>query len=137
MIKKHDGYSRKEAETTFGTLTIEVKTWNHRHCNVIVRTPSLLSQFEHSIQTAVRRRIHRGQAQVNIELSENDTDSSSHLTFNLALAKQYHQGLTESEMNFSYRMRFRWLRWHGFQEFSHWASRPLMNNQLGIMSNHF
>lgn len=89
------GYSRKEGCTTFGTLTIEVKTWNHRHSNVSVRIPPLLSQFEHPIRTAVRNRIHRGQAQVNIELSENDTESGSHLKFNLALAKQYHQGLAE------------------------------------------
>jgi uncharacterized protein (TIGR00255 family) len=95
MIKSMTGYSRKEAETTFGTLTIEVKTWNHRHCNVSARIPPLLSQFEHVVQTTVRNRIHRGQAQVKIELSDNDTDSSSHLTFNLALAKQYHQALTE------------------------------------------
>ena len=95
MIKSMTGYSRKEGHTTFGTLTIEVKTWNHRHSNVSVRIPPLLSQFEHPIRTAVRNRIHRGQAQVNIELSENDTDSASHLKFNLALARQYYQGLAE------------------------------------------
>ncbi len=95
MIKSMTGYSRKEANTTFGALTIEVKTWNHRHSNVSVRIPPLLSQFEHPIRTTVRSRIHRGQAQVTIELSENDTQSGSHLKFNLALARQYHQGLAE------------------------------------------
>ena len=95
MIKSMTGYSRKEGHTAFGTLTIEAKTWNHRHSNVSVRIPPLLSQFEHPIRTAVRNRIYRGQAQVNLELSESDAESSSHLRFNLALAKQYHQGLTE------------------------------------------
>ena len=95
MIKSMTGYSRKEGPTNFGTLTIEVKTWNHRHSNVSVRIPPLLSQFEHSIRTVVRNRIHRGHAQVNIEHSENGTDSGSHLKLNLALAKQYHQGLAE------------------------------------------
>ena len=93
MIKSMTGFSRKEANTTFGALTIEVKTWNHRHSNVSVRIPPLLSQFEHPIRTTVRSRIHRGQAQVTIDLSENDT--RFHLKFNLALARQYHQGLAE------------------------------------------
>ena len=95
MIKSMTGYSRKEANTTFGALTIEAKTWNHRHSNVSVRIPPLLSQFEHPIRTTVRSRIHRGHAQVTIELSEIDTESGSHLKFNLALARQYHQGLVE------------------------------------------
>ena len=95
MIKSMTAYSRKEGYTSFGTLTIEVKTWNHRHSNVSVRLPPLLSQFDHPIRTAVRNRIHRGQAQVSIELSKNDSDTGSHLKFNLALARQYHQGLAE------------------------------------------
>ena len=73
MIKSMTGYSRKEANTTFGALTIEAKTWNHRHSNVSVRIPPLLSQFEHPIRTTVRSRIHRGHAQVTIEHSEIDT----------------------------------------------------------------
>lgn len=95
MIKSMTGYSRKEGYTAFGTLTIEVKTWNHRHSNVSIRIPPPLSQLEHPIRTAVRNRIQRGHAQVSIELSENDTNSGSLLKFNLPLAREYHQGLAE------------------------------------------
>ena len=95
MIKSMTGYSRQEAKTSLGALTVEVKTRNHRHCNVSVHIPPLLSRFEHPIRTAVQNRIRRGHAHVNIGLSESDAESSSHLRFNLALAKQYHQGLTE------------------------------------------
>ena len=95
MIKSMTGYSRQNAEISLGALTIEVKTRNHRHCNVSVGIPPLLSQFEHPIKTAVRNHIHRGHAHVNIELSESEAESGSRLRFNLALAKQYHQGLVE------------------------------------------
>ena len=95
MIKSMTGYSRQEAETSLGALTIELKTWNHRHSNVTVRLPSLLSRFEHRILSVVRSRVHRGQAQVTVELVENGIDSNSRLALDLALAKQYHAGLAE------------------------------------------
>ena len=77
MIKSMTGYSRQNAEISLGALTIEVKTRNHRHCNVSVGLPPLLSQFEHPIKTAVRNHIHRGHAHVNIELSESEAESGS------------------------------------------------------------
>ena len=88
------GYSRHDSETALGRLTIELKAWNHRHSNITVRLPSLLSQFEHRILSAVRHHVHRGQAQVGVELSENDSSLSTHLSLNVALAKEYHAGLT-------------------------------------------
>ena len=89
MIKSMTGYSRQEAEIPLGVLTIELKAWNHRHSNVAVRLPPLLSRFEHRILSTVRSRVHRGQAQVTVELVANGTDSNSRLALDLALAKQY------------------------------------------------
>lgn len=93
MIKSMTGYSRRETEATFGKLVIEIKSWNHRYCNVTVRTPDLLSRFEHRIQNAIRNRIPRGQIQVSVELVANASTSNQLPVLDFALAKQYYQEL--------------------------------------------
>ena len=50
MIRSMTGYSRHKAETPFGQLIIEIKSWNARYCKVTVRTPEFLSRFDHQIQ---------------------------------------------------------------------------------------
>ncbi|MDE0186595.1 MAG: YicC family protein [Candidatus Poribacteria bacterium] len=95
MIKSMTGYSRFSSETRFGALTIELKAWNHRYCNVTVRSPNSLSQFEHRIQNLIKRRVTRGQIQVSIELLEIGSSSAGSLVLDLALAKQYHQKLVQ------------------------------------------
>ena len=87
------GYSRCTAETPFGLLIIELKAWNHRYCNVTVRLPDLLSQFEHRVQNLIRNRVPRGQIQASIELVSSASDSNYHLLLDLPLATQYHQEL--------------------------------------------
>ena len=93
MIKSMTGYSRYSSETRFGALTIELKAWNHRYCNVTVRTPNSLSQFEHRIQNLIRHRVSRGQVQVSIELAAITSSSADNLVLNLALAQRYYQKL--------------------------------------------
>jgi uncharacterized protein (TIGR00255 family) len=94
-IKSMTGYARQESETELGGLVIELKAWNHRYCNVTVRLPTLLSRFEHRIQSLIRNRVARGQVQATIELTSNASDTSQQLVFDLALAKQYHAALTQ------------------------------------------
>ena len=93
MIKSMTGYSRYSSETRFGALTIELKAWNHRYCNVTVRTPNSLAQFEHRIQNLIRHRVSRGQIQVSIELVKIASSSADSLVLDLALAKRYYQKL--------------------------------------------
>lgn len=89
------GYSRHEAETTFGDLVIEIKSWNHRYCNVTVRAPELLSRFEHQIQSAIRNRVTRGQIQASIELTTDTATSNQRPILDFGLAEQYHQALSQ------------------------------------------
>lgn len=93
MIISMTGYSRYSSETRFGALTIELKAWNHRYCNVTVRSPNSLSQFEHRIQNLIKQQVSRGQIQVSIELVKISSSSAGSLILDLALAKQYYQKL--------------------------------------------
>lgn len=91
MIKSMTGYSRFSSETRIGALTVELKAWNHRYCNVTVRTPNSLSQFEHRIQNLVKRQVSRGKIQVSIALAAITSSSADNLVLNAALAKRYCQ----------------------------------------------
>ncbi len=93
MIRSMTGYSRHRAETAFGQLVIELKSWNHRYCNVTVRTSELLSRFENRIQSAIRNRIPRGQIQATVELGKDASTATQLPVADFALAKQYHQEL--------------------------------------------
>ena len=103
MIKSMTGYSRYSSETRFGALTIELKAWNHRYCNVTVRSPNSLSQFEHRIQNLIKHQVSRGQIQVSIELVKTSSSSDGSLILDLALAKQYYQKLVrlQNELDLS------------------------------------
>ena len=93
MIKSMTGYSRHKAETAFGQLTIEIKSWNARYCKVTVRTPEFLSRFDHQIHNAVRNRVSRGQIQATVEWAENASGSNQLPALDFKLAEQYHQEL--------------------------------------------
>ena len=98
MIKSMTGYSRCSSETRIGALTIELKAWNHRYCNVTVRTPNSLSQFEHRIQSLIRNRVSRGQIQVSVELVKITSSSDDSVVLDLEMAKQYHQKLVRLQI---------------------------------------
>ena len=93
MIRSMTGYSRHRAETPFGQLVIEIKSWNARYCKVTVRTPEFLSRFDHQIHSAVRNRVSRGQIQATVEWTEDASASNQLPILDFKLAEEYHQVL--------------------------------------------
>ena len=94
-MKSMTGYSRQEAETGLGKLTVEIKSWNHRYCNVLVKLPESLSRFETQIQATVRDQIARGQIQVAVALDAATASLAQTPKLNLTLAKAYYQTLRQ------------------------------------------
>ena len=95
MVRSMTGYSQRKAETPFGQLIIEIKSWNARYCKVTVRTPEFLSRFDHHINSAIRNRVSRGQVQVTVEWTEDASASNQLPVLNFKLAEQYHQSLVK------------------------------------------
>lgn len=95
MIRSMTGYSRHRAETPFGQLVIEIKSWNARYCKVTVRTPEFLSRFDHQIHSAVRNRVSRGQIQATVEWTEDASASNQLPILDFKLAEEYHQVLVK------------------------------------------
>lgn len=69
MIRSMTGFGEAELETAGGTLSVQVRTVNHRHFNVHFRAPEALERWESEITTILRERIARGHVRYRLDVS--------------------------------------------------------------------
>ena len=50
MIRSMTGYGRYEAENEESRLVVEIKSVNHRYCDISIRLPKNLNPFENIIR---------------------------------------------------------------------------------------
>ncbi|GAB6929736.1 YicC family protein [Paenibacillus sp. JCM 10914] len=68
------GYGQSAVDFQGYSLSFEVKSVNHRHCEVVFRMPREWACFEDSLRKAVQKRIGRGRVDVYIN-KENNSES--------------------------------------------------------------
>jgi uncharacterized protein (TIGR00255 family) len=68
------GYGRSTGETGFGRITVEVRSLNHRHLDVMVRTPRSMMHLDPEIRNMVRKRVSRGKVEVFLVLEDRPLD---------------------------------------------------------------
>ena len=68
------GYGRSTGETDFGRITVEVRSLNHRHLDVMVRTPRSLMHLDPEIRNMARKRVSRGKVEVFLVLEDRPLD---------------------------------------------------------------
>jgi len=68
------GYGRSTGETGFGRITVEVRSLNHRHLDVMVRTPRSLMHLDPEIRNMVRKKVSRGKVEVFLVLEDRPLD---------------------------------------------------------------
>src|SRR5437773_6411066 len=66
MIRSMTGYGSAEVERDGQRLTAEIRSVNHRYCEVSVRAPRLVSAFEDQIRLLVQERYSRGKFNLSI-----------------------------------------------------------------------
>jgi len=71
MIRSMTGWGESERDTAAGRLRVEIKTVNHRHFNVSLRTPPGFDRFEADIQGWLRPSITRGHVSYSLNLDRN------------------------------------------------------------------
>ena len=99
MIKSMTGYGRGEAYADGRTATAEIKSVNHRYCEVSVRLPGRCSFAEDAIKQLVKTYANRGKIDVNIGFTSTNEEDTQ-VTLNTAVARQYFSGLRELQKNF-------------------------------------
>jgi len=68
------GYGRSTGETVSGRVTVEVRSLNHRHLDVAVRTPRSCISLDPEIRNLVREQVARGKVEIFVTLEDRPPD---------------------------------------------------------------
>jgi len=90
MITSMTGYGRREAVWRGGPVAVEVRSVNHRFCEVVVRLPRALSSLEEEVKRMIQRRCARGRIELTVSLP-GGKDGGRTISLDRSLAKQYHR----------------------------------------------
>ena len=91
-IRSMTGFGRGQAPWHDGSVTVEVRSVNHRFLEVACRLPRSLAHLEESFKKAVQQRCTRGRVDMTVTVQGGKGRAGS-VNLDQALAKQYHQAL--------------------------------------------
>ncbi len=82
------GFGRGEFEKDKRKITVEMKSVNHRYCEVNVRMPRKLGFLENEVRSYVKQKLSRGKIDIFISYEDN-SEKLENIKFNAELAKEY------------------------------------------------
>jgi len=94
MIRSMTGYGRREGTWTGGAVVAEARAVNHRHCEIVIRLPRLLSALEEELRRGVQSRCARGRIELTVSLS-GGRETQKALSLDRPLARQYYRLLRD------------------------------------------
>src|SRR5215472_2676626 len=87
------GFGSGQATVDSEELSVEVRSWNHKFCEVKSRLPRELASLEPLIAKAVKGCIARGSVEVFVK-RQGRASAAGSPTVDLALAREYFTALT-------------------------------------------
>ncbi len=94
MIKSMTGFGRAESSDGKRNIVCEIRSVNHRYCDINVKMPRRYSFAEEKIKAAIKETVNRGKLDVSI-MVENVTENDVNIRLNPMVAKQYIESLRE------------------------------------------
>ena len=94
MIRSMTGFGQKQAPWLDGSVTVEVRSVNHRFLEVACRLPRPLHALEEPFKKAVQQRCTRGRVDLTTTIQAGKGRGGL-LHVDRTLAKQYHQALRQ------------------------------------------
>lgn len=88
MVKSMTGFGRGEYTANERKMTVELKSVNHRYCDINIRMPRKISFFENDIRNYVKKKVSRGKIDIYISYEDN-SEGNEGIFFNEDLARQY------------------------------------------------
>ena len=92
MIKSMTGFGRGESNYESMHFTAEVKSVNHRYCEISVKLPRRFNYAEENIKSVVKKYASRGKIEVSISFEDDSFDAGS-IHLNIEAAKAYAEAL--------------------------------------------
>lgn len=93
-MRSMTGYARVEGLFDSRLCVIEIKTVNHRFCDINLKIPKVLVPLELTIKKYMERKINRGRVDATIQM-ENGEGVKFHVGLNLPLAHEYYSLLSQ------------------------------------------
>ncbi len=94
MARSMTGFGAAEAATPAGRYAVEVRSLNHRFCEIVVRIPRDLAPLEDRVRALVQDRVLRGRVEVAI-MRENYSKRPRTVKTDLELAQAYVSALND------------------------------------------
>ena len=94
MLKSMTGFGRGQYEDENFSITVEMKTVNHRYNEVAIRLPRFLNPLEDKIRKTILKTVNRGRIDVFINADYTSSENCT-LKVDKNLAVAYHKALQE------------------------------------------
>src|SRR5437016_396730 len=88
MIRSMTGYGAAELATERGRLSVEIRSVNHRYCEISLRLPRSMGTLEGRVRSLLTERLVRGKISASIAWEGYEHDGGR-LTVNHDIAGQY------------------------------------------------
>lgn len=94
MLKSMTGFGRGNYKNEGREYLVEIKTVNHKYCDISFRMPRAFMGIENRIRKEIEKYISRGKVEVYIDF-QNYSENENSFKFNKSLAKEYIRELQE------------------------------------------
>lgn len=88
MTRSMTGFGRGEFLQDNRKMTVEIKSVNHRYCDINVRMPRKISFLENDVRNYIKNKLSRGKIDVYISY-EDQSEKKESIKFNEELTKEY------------------------------------------------
>jgi len=92
MIKSMTGFGRRQGAWQDGTVTVEIRSVNHRFLEASIRMPKSIGRLEEAFKKTIQEHCARGRVELTVFVQGNRGGARS-LQLDAGLAKQYYQSL--------------------------------------------
>ncbi|MGI6499662.1 MAG: YicC/YloC family endoribonuclease [Anaerostipes sp.] len=100
MIRSMTGFGRSEVSNELNqTIVVEVKSVNHRYCDVTLKNPRKFTMFEPKIRNLFKEYANRGKVDLAISY-EDMSENTVKLHYNREMAKEYMNAFKAMEEDF-------------------------------------
>ena len=100
MIKSMTGFGRSESVTKERKIVIEMKSVNHRYCDLNIKMPKKFNAFEADMRNHLKQYIGRGKVDIFVTY-EDYTKNNVFVKYNAEIAKEYVDHLKQMGEDFS------------------------------------
>lgn len=94
MLKSMTAYARQEEKLSWGSVSIELRSVNHRFLEMNIRMPDELRMMEIPVRTRIKEKLKRGKLDLSLQI-QIQSDKQSPIAFNSDLAAQLAKSLHE------------------------------------------